>query len=85
MISALFLYIPMLLSGFEHRFVHRKIPVFLADFSAKRIRTVFTDFPCLLMIFPKLLINPLFRLPAAEQERLPVQGILSAAREAVLR
>jgi len=51
MISALFLYVPMLLSGFELWFVHRKKPVFLADFSAKRIRTVFPDFSVLLMVF----------------------------------
>ena len=62
-----------------------KTPVLLAEFFAKRIRTVFTDFPCLLMIFPKLLISLLFCLPAAEPERSPVQEIPSAAREAVLR
>ena len=62
-----------------------KNPILLAEFFAKRIRTVFTDFPCLLTIFPKLLISLLFHLPAAEQERLPVQEILSVAIEAVLR
>ena len=62
-----------------------KNPILLAKFFAKRIRTVFTDFPYLLMIFPILLITLLFRLPAAEPERSPVQEIPSAAREAVLR